>query len=86
VRPKSAEGLEENDLRVINVTTFIAADVGDLAARTTVVQTRLTLGGDAQTVVAKDHADNAELLALHQAMVNEAVEARLLYLQLQEEA
>jgi len=81
-----AGALEENELRVITVTTYEAADVNDQAARTPVVQTRLTLDGDAQTVVAKDHVDNVELLALHQAMVNEAVEARLVYLQLLEEA
>ena len=78
--------MEENDVRVITVTTYTAADVGDPEAGTPVVRTRLTLDGDAQTVVAEDHADNEELLALHQAMVNEAVEARLVYLQLQEEA
>ena len=75
--------MEENDLRVITVTTYTAAAVGDPEAGTPVVRTRLTLDGDAQTVVAEDHADNEELLALHQAMVNEAVEARLVYLQLQ---
>jgi len=37
-------------------------------------------------VVAKAHVKNEELLELHQAMVNEAVEARLVYLQLQMEA
>jgi len=81
-----AEVLEENELRVVTVTTYTAADVEDSGTRKAAVRTRLVLDGDTQTVVAEDHAGSEDLLALHQAMVNEAVEARLVYIEMQEEA
>ncbi len=73
-------------MKNITITTFIAADVDDPATRRPVVRTQLALDGDTETVVAEDQADNADLLAMHDTMVVEAVSARLVYLQMQQSA
>jgi hypothetical protein len=66
---------------VIKVSTYTTPDAGDAASRTLVAETRLALDGDTETTVATKAAKD-ELLALHQALVKEAVAARLAYLAL----
>jgi hypothetical protein len=66
---------------VIKIYTYSATDAGGAASRTLVAETRLALDGDTETTVATKAAKD-ELLALHQALVKEAVAARLAYLAL----
>ncbi len=71
------------DLKAISVATFIAADMEDPEGAAPAAVTELTLDGDLDTVLSGGvAADDEELLAFHQAMVHEAIEARLAYLEL----
>jgi hypothetical protein len=71
------------DLKTINIKTFTSADIDDTDDRKLLIETQLTLDGRGETVMSTTSGEaDSELMALHQAMVKEAVAARLAYLKL----
>ena len=71
------------DLKTITVSTFIADDMDDPETGVPAAVTQLTLDGDLETILSQEVATGDEhVLTLHQAMVREAIEARLAYLEL----
>ncbi len=70
------------DLKTIHVKTFTSANVDDPGKRKLLIETQLTLDSRGETVISTTSGEtDSELMALHQAMVKEAVAARLAYLQ-----
>jgi hypothetical protein len=71
---------ESHQLKVI---TYVAADADDPKGKQVAAETSFVFDGDLETVVSeKAVAENDQLLALHQALVQEAIAARLAYLEL----
>jgi hypothetical protein len=67
----------------VKVTTYTAADAGNPEDKQVAAQTSFALDGDLETVVSEGvAAENEQLLGLHQALVQEAIAARLAYLEL----
>ncbi|MGD8804269.1 MAG: C25 family cysteine peptidase [Chloroflexota bacterium] len=64
----------------VTVTTYTAADAAEPKDKQVAAQTSLAFDGDLDTVVSEGAGE--PLLALHQAMVQEAIAARLAYLDL----
>jgi hypothetical protein len=64
----------------VTVTTYTAADAAQPDDKQVAAQTSLAFDGDLETVVSEGAGE--PLLALHQAMVQEAIAARLAYLEL----
>jgi len=78
----------EAELKRITVVTFVAADMQALDEGKPVTISELELDGDLETILAEEiinreiNSGDQDVLALHQAMVREAIQARLAYLEL----
>jgi len=78
----------EAELKRITVVTFVAADMDAVDEGKPAAISELELDGDLETILAEEilnqetNSGNQELLTLHQAMVREAIQARLAYLEL----
>ena len=65
------------------VSTYAAPNVADAAGAELVARTRVSLTGDAETILPAALAvEHAPYLELHRALVKDALEARLAYLKL----
>ncbi|UCG22920.1 MAG: hypothetical protein JSW55_12165, partial [Chloroflexota bacterium] len=60
----------------ITVTTYTAADAGNADGKSAAARSSFAFNGDLETVVSDEAAGNEQLLALHQALVQEAIAAR----------
>jgi len=70
------------DLKTVTVKSFVSADMETPDSRQLLMETRFTLDGDIETVLSTAGDVDAQLLTFHQAIVKEAVAARLAYLEL----
>lgn len=82
--PQSSEGatMAPGELNQVTITTYTAADAGAPDDRSVAAVSSFAYDGNLETVVSEEAAGNDQLLALHQALVQEAIAARLAYLEL----
>jgi hypothetical protein len=66
----------------VTVTTYTAADASAADGKSVAAKSSFTFDGDLETVVSEEAAENEQLLALHQVLVQEAIAARLAYMEL----
>ncbi len=78
IAPRGGAPLHAGAAPQVTVTTYTAADAGKAEDKKVAAQTSFAFDGDLETVVSEDASE--QLLALHQALVQEAIEARLAYL------
>ncbi len=78
----------EAELKRITVVTFVAADMQAVDEGKPVAISELDLDGDLETILAEEilnqetSSSDQDVLTMHQAMVREAIQARLAYLEL----
>jgi hypothetical protein len=73
----------DDDLKTVTIETYTSTDLDDPDGRQLLIKTRITLDGKGETVLSTASAElDPRLIALHQAIVKEAIAARLAYLKL----
>ncbi len=71
------------DLKMVVVVTYLTTDMADPEVDTPAAVTHLKLDGNLETILTQEAATSDErVLALHQDMVRQAIDARLAYLEL----
>jgi hypothetical protein len=73
--------IDDVDLNTVTIETYTAVDMDNPQEKQLRIQTHITLNGKVETIYASSPAEeDPQLISLHQAIVKEAVTARLAYL------
>jgi hypothetical protein len=78
----SEETAVSGEAREVTITTYTAADAEVEDDRRIAAVSSFDFDGNLETVVSEEAAGNGQLLAMHQALVQEAIAARLAYLEI----